>query len=83
MENGLRDKAAIVGIGATEFSKNSGRSEMQLAVEAVTAALDDAGLEPREVEGLCVFTMETNPEIEVFRLIGGHELKFFSRVHYG
>ena len=83
MENGLRDKAAIVGIGATEFSKNSGRSEMQLAVEAVTAALDDAGLKPREVEGLCVFTMETNPEIEVFRLIGGHELKFFSRVHYG
>jgi acetyl-CoA acetyltransferase len=56
---------------------------MQLAVEAVTAALDDAGLKPREVEGLCVFTMETNPEIEVFRLIGGHELKFFSRVHYG
>ena len=32
----LRDKAAIAGIGATEFSKDSGRSEMSLAVEAVT-----------------------------------------------
>ena len=29
---------AIVGIGATEFSKNSGRSELRLAVEAVKAA---------------------------------------------
>ena len=32
-------KAAIVGIGATEFSKESGRSELQLACEAVKAAL--------------------------------------------
>ena len=35
----LARKAAIVGIGATEFSKDSGRSEMQLACEAVKAAL--------------------------------------------
>ena len=35
----LRDKAAIAGLGTTEFSKNSGRSEYQLALEAVTAAL--------------------------------------------
>ena len=35
---------AIAGIGATEFSKESGRSELKLAVEAVRAALDDAGL---------------------------------------
>ena len=40
----LSGKAAIVGIGATEFSKNSGRSEMQLAVECVTKALTDAGI---------------------------------------
>jgi hypothetical protein len=30
--NRLRDAAAIVGIGATEFSKDSGRSELRLAV---------------------------------------------------
>ena len=36
--------AAIAGIGATEFSKDSGRSELRLAAEAVRAALDDAGL---------------------------------------
>src|SRR5258706_8761897 len=79
----LGSKAAIVGLGATEFSKNSGRSEMSLAVEAVTAALWDAGLEPKDVDGLCTYSMDNNFETEVFRNIGGHELKFFSRIHYG
>ena len=40
----LMRTAAIAGIGATEFSKNSGRSELQLAAEATAAALADAGL---------------------------------------
>ena len=43
----LSRKAAIVGIGATDFSKDSGRSELRLAAEAVRDALDDAGLTSR------------------------------------
>jgi 3-oxoacyl-[acyl-carrier-protein] synthase III len=57
----LRDKAAIAGIGATEFSKDSGRSELRLAVEAVKAALDDAGIPPQDVDGMATFTMDNNP----------------------
>lgn len=83
MTGSLANKAAIVGIGATEFSKNSGRSELRLAVEAITAALEDAGIDRSEVDGLCTYTMDNNPEIEVFRNIGGKQLKFFSRIHYG
>ncbi|MGZ4797468.1 MAG: lipid-transfer protein, partial [Acidimicrobiia bacterium] len=47
----LRDRAAIAGIGQTEFSKESGRTELQLACECVKAALDDAGLRPADVDG--------------------------------
>ena len=83
MASRLRDRAAIAGIGATEFSKDSGRSELRLAVEAVKAALDDAGLAPRDVDGMSTFTMDHNPEIEVQRSLGGGELTFFSRIHYG
>jgi acetyl-CoA acetyltransferase len=79
----LKDKAAIVGIGATEFSKNSGRSELQLAVECVSAAIEDAGLEHSDIDGMCNFTMDNNPAIEVNRYLGGGDLKFFSRIHYG
>lgn len=83
MTRPLRDRAAIVGIGQTEFSKSSGRSELQLACEAVKAALDDAGLTPGDVDGMTTFTMDTSDEIEVARAIGAGDLTFFSRVPYG
>ncbi|MFD7981237.1 lipid-transfer protein [Streptomyces sp. NPDC059071] len=79
----LGGRAAIAGIGATEFSKDSGRSELTLAVEAVHAALEDAGLVPADVDGLVTFTMDTSPEITVAQAAGMGELSFFSRVHYG
>jgi acetyl-CoA acetyltransferase len=75
--------AAIVGIGATEFSKDSGRSELQLAAEAVRDALADAGLTPSDVDGLVTFTMDANAEIAVARELGIPSLSFFSRVGYG
>ncbi|MER7679559.1 lipid-transfer protein [Streptomyces sp. NPDC096934] len=79
----LGGRAAIAGIGATEFSKDSGRSELRLAVEAVRAALDDAGLTPADVDGMVTFTMDTSPEITVAQAAGIGELSFFSRIHYG
>jgi acetyl-CoA acetyltransferase len=79
----LANRAAIVGVGATEFSKDSGRSELQLAVEAVSAALADAGLEHGEVDGYSIYSMDNNPVSGVNRYLGGGDLNFFSRVHYG
>ncbi|QNS03003.1 lipid-transfer protein [Streptomyces xanthii] len=79
----LSGRAAIAGIGATEFSKASGRSELRLACEAVLAALADAGLTPADVDGLVTFTAETNSEIHVARNTGMGEVTFFSRIGYG
>jgi acetyl-CoA acetyltransferase len=76
-------RAAIAGIGATEFSKASGRSELQLACEATMDALNDAGLEPKDVDGMVTFTMDANDEIAIARSVGIPELKFFSRIHHG
>ena len=79
----LSDKAAIVGIGATDFSKDSGRSELRLAAEAVQAAVADAGLQPSDVDGLVSVTMDTNTEIAVARAAGIGSLNCVSRIHYG
>jgi acetyl-CoA acetyltransferase len=79
----LGGRAAVVGVGATDFSKDSGRSELRLAVQAVRAALDDAGLTPADVDGMVTFTMDTSPEITVAPAAGIGELSFFSRGHYG
>jgi acetyl-CoA acetyltransferase len=82
-QNALLDAAAIVGIGATEFSKDSERSELRLACEAVEAAITDAGLEPSQIDGMVTYTQDTNPEIEIARNLGIGEISFFSRIHHG
>jgi len=76
-------QAAIVGIGATEFSKDSGRSELRLAVEASLSALTDAGLEPSEVNGLVTFVLDNNAEIAVARNLGADRIQFFARTSGG
>lgn len=83
MDRSLSGKTAIVGIGQTEFSKKSGRSELRLAVEAVKAAIADAGLTPADIDGLSTFTHDTSPEIDVARALGMGDLTFMSRIHYG
>src|SRR3546814_922653 len=83
MGNGLSGKAAIAGIGATEFSKESGRSELQLSAEAIKAALADAGLAPSDVDGMVTFTMDTSSEIALGRELGLGDLRFFSRISHG
>ena len=80
---GISRQAAIVGIGATDYSKNSGRSELRLAAEAVTTALADAGLKPEDVDGLTTFTMDNNTEAAVARAAGIPSLKFFSNINFG
>ncbi len=83
MNDRLRNRTAIAGIGQTEFSKESGRSELQLACEAVKSALDDAGLTPADVDGLVTFTLDSSEEMEVARNLGIPRLSVFTRVPYG
>lgn len=47
-----RDRTAIAGIGRTEFSKDSGRSELTLAVEASRNAITDAGMKSSDIDGI-------------------------------
>jgi acetyl-CoA acetyltransferase len=83
MASTLKDQAAIVGIGQTDFSKNSGRSELQLAAECVRAAIADADLRPADIDGMTTFTLDTSDEIEVARSVGIGDLTFYSRIPHG
>jgi len=74
---------AIVGIGQTRFARSLGVSEAAVAAEAIHAALADAGLSPRDVDGLCLYDIESNGVADVARLCGFERIRFFSTHSHG
>ena len=79
----LRDAAAIVGIGQTPFSKSLGLSEYEMAVDAIWAACEDAGLSPREIDGLVRYDMEQIDEEQVLAALGNPLLRWFCGTPFG
>lgn len=52
----LRDRTAISGVGLTRIGDHPDRTPLSLGVEAFRLALDDAGLEKTDIDGLMVLT---------------------------
>jgi acetyl-CoA acetyltransferase len=50
-------KAGITGVGYTPFTRESGKSVLDLAAEASRNAIDDAGLKPADVDGVVSFML--------------------------
>ncbi len=74
----LRDRAAIVGVGYTEFSKNSGVSTLALALRAIGAALEDSGLNVRDVDGVATHRVFDSVQAAVVaQALGIQDCRFF------
>ena len=58
----MRDRVAIVGVGATPQGKLPGANPLGLQIDAVRLALADAGLDKRELDGLLTQPGTTAPE---------------------
>ena len=79
-----RGEVAIVGIGCTEFSRDSGSSVFSLATRAVKAAVADAGLDLADVDGLGTFG--NNDSIApnfLSQALGIDSLSFYVDQHFG
>lgn len=72
MPAGLRDRAAIVGVGHTAIGRQPGRSAWSLQVEAVKRALDDAGLTKDDVDGLFTEAQLSEPILMHCTILGRH-----------
>lgn len=61
-DRNIRDKVCIIGIGETEYTKHGqiGKPEFRLALEAIIAACDDAGLDPHDIDGFCSYAGDRN-----------------------
>jgi len=73
----LRDAAAVAGIGATPYSKNSGVSTLALALRAIRTALDDAGLTIADVDGVaCHRVGDSAQAVVVAQSLGIRDLRY-------
>ena len=66
----MKNRAAIVGIGETEYrkwGKIDDRTEFRLAIEAILHAVADAGLEPHDIDGISSFSNDRNEAVLVDR----------------
>jgi acetyl-CoA acetyltransferase len=79
-----RGEAALVGIGCTEYSRDSGVSVFALAARAVKSAVEDAGLSLADVDGLCTFgPNDSIPPNLLAQAIGIPSLSFYVDQFFG
>ena len=79
----IRDRAAVAGIGQTPYAKSLGRSEYDMAVEAIWNACADAGISPRQIDGVVRYDMEQIDEEQLLAAIGPQDIRFFAGTPFG
>jgi acetyl-CoA acetyltransferase len=76
--------AAITGVGWTDYSRNSGRTVLELAAQACRAAIDDAGLRTADIDGLVCYHMNDSALTrDVAAALGVGELNWWNDAYAG
>ncbi len=81
----LKDRTAVVGVGATPYFKR-GQSlpltPLQMACQAIVAALDDAGLGVKDLDGFAIYSGSCDPA-QVASVLGVPEVRFAATLTSG
>ncbi len=74
----LRGRVAVAGIGETAYYKHgqSPDPEFKLALMAILRAAEDAGIDPREIDGFASYSNDRNEPSRLSAALGIHELRF-------
>jgi acetyl-CoA acetyltransferase len=80
----IRGRVAIVGVGETVYYKHgqAPEPEVKLALQAILAACDDAGIDPRSIDGFASYSNDRNDPSRLAAALGIPELRF-SNMQWG
>src|SRR5437870_3620145 len=73
----------VVGMHALPYSRDIGMTERHTGALAILGALEDAGLDPSDVDGICRYVWQPTTEMEMARVLGVPNLRFFGAQDYG
>ena len=81
----LADKYGIVGVGETQYMRGngSGRTTRALGVQAIRAAMNDAGLKPGDIDGMLSYSFNDSTFSPVMAGDLGIRLNFYMDVYGG
>lgn len=78
----IRDKAAIVGIGETEYLRGATRPSAEAMLEATRIAIADSGLSPQDIDGIVLPPVMITAE-EVAANLGIRDIRYSVSVNMG
>jgi acetyl-CoA acetyltransferase len=83
-DRSIRGRVAIVGVGETTYDKHgrAPESELALALRAILSACEDAGLDPRQVDGFASYSNDRSDPSRLAAALGLPELRF-SNMQWG
>ena len=83
-ERTLRGRVAIAGVGETAYYKHgqSPDAEFKLALQAILRAAEDAGIDPRQIDGFASYSNDRNDPSRLAAALGLPELRF-SNMQWG
>jgi acetyl-CoA acetyltransferase len=71
----MTEAAAIIGVGESDYSWASGKTEIEMALNAIRQAIADAGLSPADVDGLLRFSFDNVQPYSIAEALGIQELR--------
>ena len=83
--SGFRASTAVVGVGATDYYKRgtSPMSSAQLVLQAILRACEDAGADPRAVDGFVSYAGDSSEGLAIGAALGVHEVRWSTQVWGG
>lgn len=79
----LTRQACVVGVHALPYARDIGMTERHSGALAILGALADAGLSTEDVDGICRYVWQPTTEMEMARILGVPNLRFFGAQDYG
>lgn len=83
--SGFRGSTAVVGVGATDYYKRgtSPFSSAQLVLQAILRACEDAGTDPRAIDGFVSYASDSSEGLAIGAALGVHEVRWSTQVWGG
>lgn len=79
----LRDRACVTGVGETPYVRGTTKTAFELQVEASLAAIADAGLAPRDIDGVIPVGIVSGTADDFIENFGIDDLRFSAVIPHG